>query len=427
MRRITLWLLSTVAALVLLFSYRTSTGEAATRAQLPARRHRPGLRRRPAAATLAGGQLDRQRVGLRPTSSGATDLPGFGRADPLGTGPGHHHRRRRQDHQRGRADLPERQRPRPGDQRLRAADPDARRPWPRRAPTSTPSPARPSPATATRSRCRPPSTPPTCHDHRRDAPAPGLGRADHGPAGQHPPARRRPDSDAVERHGRGGLRRAAARRRGVQPLPRRQRPVPLGTRRARHWPTPTRPWPSVALCDEARDRTGGWFDPRGLPDPRTGGPRYDPSGLVKGWAVRARRRGTSAALDGYGWCVNAGGDVLVHAPADQPPWRVGIEDPERPGPDHCRCSPAARGAVATSGTAHRGAHIIDPHTGRPAVGGARGHRHRTDGSCGPTCTPPPRPPRGHSATGWLEDLDGYQALVVGMTGPPRATSGWPGS
>src|SRR5438477_45186 len=46
----------------------------------------------------------------------------------------------------------------------------------------------------------------------------------------------------------------------------------------------------VALCEEARARTGGWFDPRGLPDPRTGDPRYDPSGLVKGWAVQRAAR-----------------------------------------------------------------------------------------------------------------------------------------
>ncbi|GAA3455146.1 FAD:protein FMN transferase [Dactylosporangium matsuzakiense] len=42
----------------------------------------------------------------------------------------------------------------------------------------------------------------------------------------------------------------------------------------------------LALCDEARARTEGWFDPRELPDPRTGAPRFDPSGLVKGWAVQ---------------------------------------------------------------------------------------------------------------------------------------------
>src|SRR5207244_12543662 len=54
-------------------------------------------------------------------------------------------------------------------------------------------------------------------------------------------------------------------------------------------------------------------------------PRYDPSGLVKGWAVQRAARHL-AGLDGNGWCLNAGGDVLVQVPADQPSWRVGTED-----------------------------------------------------------------------------------------------------
>jgi AraC-like DNA-binding protein len=100
----------------------------------------------------------------------------------------------------------------------------------------------------------------------------------------------------------------------------------------------------VALCDEARQRTEGWFDPRGLPDPRTGEPRYDPSGLVKGWAVERAARHLST-LDSYGWCLNAGGDVLVHAPADQPAWRIGIEHwTSRPA--SCGSSNAALGDPA---------------------------------------------------------------------------------
>jgi hypothetical protein len=115
----------------------------------------------------------------------------------------------------------------------------------------------------------------------------------------------------------------------------------------------------------SRRVTGPWFDPRGLPDPRTGAPRYDPSGLVKGWAVQQAARHL-AALDGYGWCLNAGGDILLHAPADQPPWRVGIEDPDNPS-RVMQVIALCSGAVAKSGTAHRGAHIIDPHTRRPAT------------------------------------------------------------
>ncbi|WP_146167889.1 FAD:protein FMN transferase, partial [Micromonospora sp. MH33] len=40
----------------------------------------------------------------------------------------------------------------------------------------------------------------------------------------------------------------------------------------------------VERCEAARVRTGGWFDARRLPLPG-GGTGFDPSGLVKGWAV----------------------------------------------------------------------------------------------------------------------------------------------
>ncbi|WP_433476250.1 FAD:protein FMN transferase [Spirillospora sp. CA-142024] len=178
----------------------------------------------------------------------------------------------------------------------------------------------------------------------------------------------------------------------------------------------------MALCDLARARTNGRFDPRDLPDPRGGGPRYDPSGLVKGWAVERAARHL-AGLDGAGWCVNAGGDVVVHAPAGQAPWRVGIEDPEDPG----RVTQVVRlrsGAVATSGTAHRGAHIIDPHTGRPAeavravtVTGPRlmwADVYATAAAV-----------QGPDATDWLDGQDGYEAFLTTVERDTHTTRGWP--
>ncbi len=118
----------------------------------------------------------------------------------------------------------------------------------------------------------------------------------------------------------------------------------------------------IGLCEQARRRTGGAFDAR-LPTP-DGGHRYDPSGLVKGWAAErafARLRAL-ADVDVY---LNAGGDVVASRIApDGRAWRIGIEDPHAPG----RLVGAVAvhgGAVATSGTAHRGAHIIDPATGLP--------------------------------------------------------------
>ena len=110
----------------------------------------------------------------------------------------------------------------------------------------------------------------------------------------------------------------------------------------------------VGLCHEARELTGGWFDPWAMP----GG--FDPTGLVKGWAAgealgSLERAGIECAM------VNAGGDVAVAGrPADDG-WRIGIAHPWRPGSLACVAEVTA--AVATSGTYERAGHLVDP-TGR---------------------------------------------------------------
>jgi thiamine biosynthesis lipoprotein len=110
-------------------------------------------------------------------------------------------------------------------------------------------------------------------------------------------------------------------------------------------------------CAALRVETGGAFDAAA---PRPG--ELDPTGLVKGWAVDR----AVALLQGAGagkLCVNAGGDVAVRGG----PWRVGIRHPHRSD----RLAAVLRitdGAVATSGAYERGAHIVDPRTGRPPHG-----------------------------------------------------------
>ncbi|OMI41431.1 thiamine biosynthesis lipoprotein [Streptomyces sparsogenes DSM 40356] len=109
----------------------------------------------------------------------------------------------------------------------------------------------------------------------------------------------------------------------------------------------------LRLCDEAERTSGGWFSARYAGE-------VDPTGLVKGWAVeRAARMLVSAGAGSV--CVNGGGDVQTHGG----PWRVGIADPLRPG--ELAAVVEARGelAVATSGPAERGCHILDPYTGAP--------------------------------------------------------------
>ena len=124
----------------------------------------------------------------------------------------------------------------------------------------------------------------------------------------------------------------------------------------------------VALCDEATRRTNGAFS-AWLPGPG-GVQAFDPTGLVKGWAVQQafttlldRLATIGPAHEGHDALVSAGGDIAVAcARTDTPDWVVAIEDPR----DRARTLlsvPLRRGAVATSGTAARGDHIVDPATG----------------------------------------------------------------
>ncbi|CAN7487924.1 FAD:protein FMN transferase [Knoellia sp. LjRoot47] len=125
------------------------------------------------------------------------------------------------------------------------------------------------------------------------------------------------------------------------------------------------PWVAEVtdLCLEAEDRTDGLF--RAWRTRGGGRPTFDPTGLVKGWAVSA----ASAHLEtvpGVAFSVGAGGDVLVGTgrgwDAVAPVWRIGIEDP-RDRTSIAEVVTLSRGAVATSGAAARGAHIVDPRTG----------------------------------------------------------------
>jgi thiamine biosynthesis lipoprotein len=118
----------------------------------------------------------------------------------------------------------------------------------------------------------------------------------------------------------------------------------------------------LGLGHRARLESDGAFDVR-----RRGADGrlvLDPSGVVKGWAVE-RAACWLHALDETDFCLSAGGDMVCHT--DDPdglPWRIGIEDPADPT-RLVAMVPVRRGAVATSGSAHRGAHVVDARTGAP--------------------------------------------------------------
>ncbi|HEY2669773.1 MAG TPA: FAD:protein FMN transferase [Rugosimonospora sp.] len=157
----------------------------------------------------------------------------------------------------------------------------------------------------------------------------------------------------------------------------------------------------IERCDAMRAATDGWFDAWAVP----GG--FDPSGLVKGWAIdRAAVLLRAAGIDDY--AITSGGDWLVRGNGPRGgAWRVGVADPDNP----LRVLATVQltdGAVATSGY---GALVIDPHTGAPAR--SRGPATVT----GPTLAAADGYATALFAAGdagvpWFPTTEGYQAVVV---------------
>jgi thiamine biosynthesis lipoprotein len=114
---------------------------------------------------------------------------------------------------------------------------------------------------------------------------------------------------------------------------------------------------AIELCRHYERATGGYFSAW-----RDG--RFEPSGLVKGWAIDR----ACSILEGHGctnYFVDAGGDVQARGSSDAGgPWRVGIRHPVSRN-EVVRVIIARDLAVATSGIYEKGDHIIDPHSGNP--------------------------------------------------------------
>jgi thiamine biosynthesis lipoprotein len=174
----------------------------------------------------------------------------------------------------------------------------------------------------------------------------------------------------------------------------------------------------LGRCADLEAATGGYFSAR------LAG-RIDPTGLVKGWAVEAASR-RLRAHGSANHAVNGGGDVqLAGEPEPGREWTVGIADPHRPG----QILATVRGrelAVATSGTAERGAHVLDPFTGRPVT-------HLASATvAGPDLSTVDAYATaafvlGRSALAWIDGIPGQAALLVDPDGSRHTSAAWPGS
>ena len=127
-----------------------------------------------------------------------------------------------------------------------------------------------------------------------------------------------------------------------------------------------------ALCAHAKEVTDGSFDPWCV----EGG--FDPSGYVKGWASdRAITMLKAAGVEHIQ--INSAGDLSLAGGVEPgKPWSIGIRHPEE-AHTVVKVFDITDGAIATSGTYERGAHIKDPHTGMIAIGARSATVYGPDG------------------------------------------------
>ncbi len=110
----------------------------------------------------------------------------------------------------------------------------------------------------------------------------------------------------------------------------------------------------LEIAARTKRDTDGYFDIR-----RSDG-MLDPSGIVKGWAIR-NAADLARSFGARNFYVDAGGDIQIGGKnADGDDWKVGIRNPFNEQEIIKTVLPKGRG-IATSGSYARGGHIYDPH------------------------------------------------------------------
>lgn len=110
----------------------------------------------------------------------------------------------------------------------------------------------------------------------------------------------------------------------------------------------------LELARAWNDRSGGRFDPR------IGTSEVNLNAIAKGWIVD---QAVAVASSARTLVIDAGGDIRH---IGREPIRVGVENPQRPYDNEPPVMTVLieNAALATSGPARRGDHLVDPRTGR---------------------------------------------------------------
>lgn len=173
----------------------------------------------------------------------------------------------------------------------------------------------------------------------------------------------------------------------------------------------------LEIADVVSVLSDGAFDIRAVHADRA----PDPTGIVKGWSVeRAAEILVAGGIERFS--LGAGGDIIVRGGLWQgSPWRIGIANPLDAG-GVAVVLVAHELAVATSGTAERGAHIVDGRTGTPAsellAVTVVGHSlARADGYATAAFA------MGRAGLAWVDALPGYEAAGITHDGRLISTRG----
>jgi len=170
----------------------------------------------------------------------------------------------------------------------------------------------------------------------------------------------------------------------------------------------------MRLAEETKRATNGYFDVE-----YNG--TFDPSGIVKGWAIQQAAQLLETMTDNF--YVEAGGDIQVRGVSEHgEPWQIGIRNPFKRS-ENVAVVALNNAAIATSGTAIRGAHIYDP------VNNQALSSIVSLSVIAPSIVDADRMATAAFAMSekgiyFIEKLPGYEAFVIDANGISTQTTGW---
>jgi len=172
----------------------------------------------------------------------------------------------------------------------------------------------------------------------------------------------------------------------------------------------------LSLAEKTMRETAGYFNVR-RPDGT-----FDPSGIVKGWAIRkAADLAKASGFDSY--YLEIGGDIQTNGHnAEGKEWTIGIRNPFNREQIVKVLYPRGAG-VATSGTAARGNHIYNPHDPRVPITDIVSLTVVGPDVCEADRFATAAFAMGRSGIDFIEKLEGFEGYSIDSAGIATLTSG----